>query len=90
MVSNCDLFYLVESGDSCQGVSTAAGISLSDFYAWNPAVGTSCQFFKLSSYLDAPGQQAISSIKKGRKEEEEAAYLATSIYMLSLYEGLPK
>jgi hypothetical protein len=51
MVSNCDLFYLVESGDTCQGVSTAAGISLSDFYAWNPAVGTSCQFLDVDDYV---------------------------------------
>lgn len=42
MVSDCDDFYLVVSGDSCYDIAADAGISLDDFYDWNPAVGSDC------------------------------------------------
>ncbi|KAL1880755.1 hypothetical protein Daus18300_001369 [Diaporthe australafricana] len=42
MVAGCTAFYLVASGDGCWGVANDHGISLDDFYAWNPAVGTDC------------------------------------------------
>ncbi len=42
MIGNCTNFHLVVSGDTCSSIASAAGISLSDFYTWNPAVGTSC------------------------------------------------
>lgn len=52
MVGNCTNFYLVVSGDTCSSIATAAGISLSDFYTWNPAVGTSCATLFLNMYWD--------------------------------------
>lgn len=57
MVSDCDKFYLVQSGDGCANVASAAGISLADFYAWNPAVGTSCAYLDVGDYvcIDIPG-----------------------------------
>jgi LysM repeat protein len=42
MVGNCDAFYNVKSGDVCSNIAASYGISLSQFYAWNPYVGTSC------------------------------------------------
>ncbi|KAK0385665.1 hypothetical protein NLU13_6842 [Sarocladium strictum] len=51
MVTNCDKFHLVVSGDGCSAIATAAGISLSSFYAWNPAVGTSCATLFLGYYV---------------------------------------
>lgn len=51
MVSSCDKFYLVQSGDSCATVAAAAGVSLSAFYAWNPAVGTSCSSLDIGDYV---------------------------------------
>ncbi|KAK1766314.1 hypothetical protein QBC33DRAFT_542494 [Phialemonium atrogriseum] len=42
MISNCNKFYLVGSGDTCSNIATAQGISLTNFYAWNPAVGNTC------------------------------------------------
>jgi LysM repeat protein len=42
MIGNCTKFHLVVSGDTCSSIATAAGVSLSDFYTWNPAVGPSC------------------------------------------------
>lgn len=42
MIGNCSKFHLVVESDTCSSIATAAGIALSDFYAWNPAVGSSC------------------------------------------------
>ncbi|UKZ53591.1 hypothetical protein TrVGV298_007386 [Trichoderma virens] len=51
MTSNCRGFHLVVSGDSCSAIATAAGISLTNFYSWNPAVGTSCSSLWLGYYV---------------------------------------
>lgn len=51
MASNCISFHLVGSGDQCGDLSTAHGISLSQFYSWNPAVGSSCQYLDLGDYV---------------------------------------
>jgi hypothetical protein len=51
MVGNCNKFYLVASGDTCAAIATAAGISLSSFYAWNPAVGSTCGTLDLGDYV---------------------------------------
>ncbi|KAK3185814.1 hypothetical protein K4F52_005470 [Lecanicillium sp. MT-2017a] len=40
--ANCDTWHVVASGDSCQSVADDAGISLSQFYDWNPAVSRDC------------------------------------------------
>ncbi len=40
MTCACNRFYKVASGDTCQAVATRNNIALTDFYAWNPAVGT--------------------------------------------------
>ncbi|TEA19540.1 LysM domain-containing protein [Colletotrichum sidae] len=42
MVGNCDSFYLVVSGDTCDAIVSRSRISLSQFIAWNPSVGSSC------------------------------------------------
>ncbi|KAK1625448.1 hypothetical protein BDP81DRAFT_474374 [Colletotrichum phormii] len=42
VVDNCNRFYMVKTGDGCASVASANGISLSDFYKWNPAVGDAC------------------------------------------------
>jgi hypothetical protein len=51
MASNCDKFYLVVSGDECGTIATNEGISLADLYAWNLAVGTSCEYLDLCDYV---------------------------------------
>jgi LysM repeat protein len=51
MVSTCDEFYLVASGDTCDSIVADYGISLATFYAWNPAVGTDCADLELSEYV---------------------------------------
>jgi len=42
MVSNCDAFYFVKQGESCTDVLAKNSISLDQFYAWNPSVGSNC------------------------------------------------
>lgn len=43
MVGNCNKFHKVVSGDGCQPIATKYGVSLANFYAWNPAVGSDCR-----------------------------------------------
>ncbi|OJJ77959.1 hypothetical protein ASPBRDRAFT_167297 [Aspergillus brasiliensis CBS 101740] len=42
IASNCNKYYYVQHGDTCSAIATSHDISLDDFYAWNPAVGTTC------------------------------------------------
>lgn len=51
MVSDCDKFYLVVSGDECDTIASNEGITVTEFYAWNPAVGTSCAYLDLGDYV---------------------------------------
>lgn len=51
MVTNCDRFYMVGTGDSCWDIAAGAGISLAQFYAWNPAVGADCAGLWLGHYV---------------------------------------
>ncbi|EEP78778.1 predicted protein [Uncinocarpus reesii 1704] len=51
MVTNCNSFHLVSDGDSCDTIAAAAGVSLSDFYSWNPAVGNTCTTLWLGYYV---------------------------------------
>jgi hypothetical protein len=51
IISNCNKYHLVESGDGCASIASAYGISLSNFYSWNPAVGSSCGALWLGYYV---------------------------------------
>ncbi|KAI1194415.1 carbohydrate-binding module family 50 protein [Nemania serpens] len=42
IATNCNRFYLVQPGDACDTIVAKYGIALNNFYAWNPAVGSSC------------------------------------------------
>ncbi|KAJ5886229.1 uncharacterized protein N7473_008903 [Penicillium subrubescens] len=39
ITDDCDEFHLVVSGDTCADIVSDAGITLYDFYSWNPTVG---------------------------------------------------
>ncbi|KAJ5964996.1 uncharacterized protein N7479_004872 [Penicillium vulpinum] len=43
IVSNCDKYYTVVSGDSCAQIQTTYGITFAQLYKWNPAIGSDCQ-----------------------------------------------
>ncbi|KAH8799634.1 hypothetical protein F5884DRAFT_111945 [Xylogone sp. PMI_703] len=51
MVKNCDKFHLVVSGDQCGAIASNAGITLTQFYSWNPAVGSTCATLFLGYYV---------------------------------------
>ncbi|KAL8366231.1 hypothetical protein RB595_004817 [Gaeumannomyces hyphopodioides] len=42
MVGNCDKFYFVPSGESCNDVLRKHGLSVSQLFAWNKAVNEDC------------------------------------------------
>ncbi|KAH7073207.1 LysM domain-containing protein [Paraphoma chrysanthemicola] len=39
IAKNCTKYYVVVGGDGCWAIANANGISLDQFYAWNPAIG---------------------------------------------------
>ncbi|KAE9375762.1 carbohydrate-binding module family 50 protein, partial [Stipitochalara longipes BDJ] len=51
MVSGCNSFYKVVSGDTCSKIASAKRISLSQFYAWNKHVGSTCKNLLLGYYV---------------------------------------
>ncbi|KAH8647869.1 hypothetical protein BX600DRAFT_518279 [Xylariales sp. PMI_506] len=51
MTPYCDRFYLVAPSDGCGGITNRFGISLGQFYQWNPAVGTNCQAMWANTYV---------------------------------------
>ncbi|KAL5371895.1 hypothetical protein PMIN02_012730 [Paraphaeosphaeria minitans] len=51
MVSNCDSFYMVKSGDTCAKISSAKGVTSAQIISWNPAVGSGCGNLLLDTYI---------------------------------------
>ncbi|WYZ35351.1 hypothetical protein EsH8_I_001627 [Colletotrichum jinshuiense] len=51
MISGCDTFYKVQSGDGCWAIADANGITLDKFYLWNPAVKTDCTGLQADVYV---------------------------------------
>ncbi|KGO58766.1 Peptidoglycan-binding Lysin subgroup [Penicillium expansum] len=51
ITESCSKFDLVESGDTCASIVSTYNIPLSSFYAWNPAVGSSCAYLDLGYYV---------------------------------------
>jgi hypothetical protein len=51
MITTCRRFHLVQSGDKCGTIASENNISLSDFYRWNPGVGSSCGSLWLDYYV---------------------------------------
>ncbi|KAI1211217.1 uncharacterized protein F4807DRAFT_466534 [Annulohypoxylon truncatum] len=51
MVSNCNTFYKVVTGDSCANIASTHGISLDNFYTWNPAVKNDCSLLFVDYYV---------------------------------------
>jgi LysM repeat protein len=50
VVSNCDEYYLVKSGDICINVASSNGITLDEFLAWNPEAGATCTNLLADAY----------------------------------------
>ncbi|KAH8645404.1 hypothetical protein BX600DRAFT_356684, partial [Xylariales sp. PMI_506] len=63
LISTCDSYYLVVSGDTCYDISATYSITLDDFYSWNPAVGDDCSGLDYGYYVcvGVPGASTTSS-----------------------------
>lgn len=42
IVSNCNRFTLVASGDSCEAIAQRNGITVANFRRWNTEINASC------------------------------------------------
>lgn len=53
MVGNCDKFYFVKTGDTCQQIARNHGISQAQLNIWNPSIGsgTSCAGLWANAYV---------------------------------------
>ncbi|KAB5570385.1 peptidoglycan-binding protein [Coniochaeta sp. 2T2.1] len=51
MVKGCRRFYFVKPGDGCWQIATDAGISLDNFYSWNPAARPDCSSLWFNVYV---------------------------------------
>ncbi|CAG8067732.1 unnamed protein product [Penicillium nalgiovense] len=49
--SKCNKFHYIVQGDGCPAIATKYGISLDDFYLWNPGVGSDCRTLKTDFYI---------------------------------------
>ncbi|KAJ1337363.1 peptidoglycan DL-endopeptidase LytF [Microdochium nivale] len=50
MVSNCRKFALVKTGDTCDSVAKANGVSVANFTTWNKAYGSNCSGMWANTY----------------------------------------
>ncbi|KAI9368195.1 hypothetical protein BJX61DRAFT_537453 [Aspergillus egyptiacus] len=51
MVGNCDIFYRVQSGDTCAEITQQYGITVAQLSRWNPKIGTHCNGLCVGCYL---------------------------------------
>ncbi|KAJ6003520.1 hypothetical protein N7451_006067 [Penicillium sp. IBT 35674x] len=76
MTSTCDEFYLVVSGDTCAAIASSYSISLDDFYAWNPAVGSSCANLWVDDYVcvDTVASKSTASVATSSSDQVSTPY----------------
>ncbi|KAK3315448.1 hypothetical protein B0H66DRAFT_536321 [Apodospora peruviana] len=65
ITASCNAFYKAVPGDSCWAIVNEIyhnAFSLSDFYAWNPAVGTDCRSLLVDFYycVGVPGTPTVT------------------------------
>jgi LysM repeat protein len=51
MVSNCDAFYRIVTGDSCDSIASKNGISVAQLASWNSVGGTACNGLWANTYI---------------------------------------
>jgi LysM repeat protein len=50
IVSNCDVFHMVEADETCDIVASNNGVSVADLKRWNPSVGSNCAGLWANAY----------------------------------------
>ncbi|KAH6655548.1 hypothetical protein BKA67DRAFT_657480 [Truncatella angustata] len=43
ITADCNKWYVAQAGDGCYDIAADNGITLDQFYSWNPAVGSNCE-----------------------------------------------
>lgn len=61
ITAGCKQYYTVKSGDSCAGVESTFGISFAQLYAWNPAIGSNCQYLVVGDAVCVSELRATST-----------------------------
>ncbi|KAL6234218.1 hypothetical protein BDW75DRAFT_241322 [Aspergillus navahoensis] len=98
MVANGNAFYLVESGDTCYDVMTSyCNFTLSQFYSWNPSMGTFCAGLQPGYYVvNGPTPQQTGIVANCNKfyqvvENDSCQTIASgnSITLANFYNGNP-
>lgn len=51
MTKDCNKFHLIKSTTTCASIKDYYNLPLSDFYKWNPAVGTTCTSLLVDYYV---------------------------------------
>ncbi|KAH7310814.1 hypothetical protein B0I35DRAFT_358276 [Stachybotrys elegans] len=51
MVSNCDAFHKVKSGDTCDGIASTYGVTSAQLNQWNPEIGSACQYIWVDYHI---------------------------------------
>jgi LysM repeat protein len=51
LISTCDKYYQVASGDGCDSIETAEDITAAEFALWNPYVDAACDNLWLGYYI---------------------------------------
>ncbi|RYP31504.1 hypothetical protein DL767_005727 [Monosporascus sp. MG133] len=50
IVNNCDEFYFVVAGDTCENIAAKHGLTQAQFLSWNPSVGSTCSGLWANAY----------------------------------------
>jgi len=65
IVSNCNKFYKIASGDTCATIESAKGVTDADFKKWNPYINSACTnlWLDYNVCVGVPGSQPITTSK---------------------------
>ncbi|KAL5610165.1 hypothetical protein FOVSG1_004846 [Fusarium oxysporum f. sp. vasinfectum] len=68
IVSNCDKFYMVKTGEGCATVASKNGITLAEFYQWNTKVGSACTGLYADAYacVSVIGHSAATPVQTSK------------------------
>ncbi|KAH7075512.1 hypothetical protein BKA63DRAFT_602897 [Paraphoma chrysanthemicola] len=87
MVNNCDDFYLVKDNEICADIVKAYGISLEQFYAWNPAVGNTCSALRATYYVCVSTVGVSPSTLKTTIKPTSTSWVKPSLCTFNLSKG---
>lgn len=64
MTDSCIAFHMVQEGDNCASIASGAGITLTNFNAWNVGVGRGCSSLWLGYYVCTGGIGTTTTTSK--------------------------